>query len=123
MQRKRKLSAVVTTLAVAALSLLFVGCPPQHYMRVTNKTGRTVKVDFASEGSGTFLPHFVLMPGESRRVSPPARQISAHDLEGHIIGAIDLEAIHNWSPYYSRTEPYTFNLLVSASGITLLRPQ
>jgi hypothetical protein len=103
------------------MSSLLVGCPPQHYMRVTNETKRAVKVDFSSQGSGTFLPHFVLQPGESRRVSPPAREIAAHDLDGHLIGKADLNAISNWMPYYSKTEPYTFKILVTSSAVMLLR--
>jgi len=114
-------SQIVLCVCVVVAASCLVGCPPQHYIRVTNKTDRTIQVDFTSQGSGLFLPHFILKPGESRRVKPEAREITAHDLDGHLIGRADSNAISDWMPYYSKTEPYTFNVLVTSSAVTLLR--
>ena len=88
---------------------------------MTNKTAGTIKVDFTSQGSGTFLPHFVLQPGESRRVKPPAREIAAHDVDGHLIGIADLNPIRDWMPYYSKTESYTFDIVVTPSAVKLVK--
>jgi hypothetical protein len=116
----RRFRLVYTPLLVMAAALL-VGCPPAQYVRVTNATDSTLKIDFTCQGSGTFLPHFTLKPGESRRVNPGC-EASAHDLWGRSIGTLDLRTLKEHSSYFDPST-YTFNLVVTSSGIIPTAPR
>jgi len=117
------LRRLIRTLHVVIGALLLVGCPPSQYCSVRNRSGRPVKVDFTFEGSGTFLPHFQLNPGELRRAAAQRNLVVvAHDLYGHLIGSIDLGTIKENSPYYDPST-YTVGLAVTRSGIVPAPPR
>ena len=104
-----------------ALLLLLTGCPPAIYVTVSNQTHEVVKIEsFDENGSGTFLPHFQLPPGESRRVVAAFR-IVAHNSEGRLIGSLEPSRLGTSSEYFDR-RTYTFYLTVREKGIFPVLP-
>ena len=108
-------------IALATVSIVLTGCPPALYLSIANETHHAVKVDCLDRtGSGTFLPHFQLSPGESRRVVA-GYYVVAHDISGHQIGKLDPSQLKTPSDYFSyRT--YTFTVAIRESGIIPVRP-
>jgi hypothetical protein len=116
------LPRLIRALCVVIGALLLVGCPPSQYCSVRNRSGHPVKVDFTFEGRGTLLPHFQLGPGEFRRVTAQRHLVVvAHDLNGHLIGSIDLGTIKENSRYYDPST-YTVGLAVTRSGVVPAPP-
>jgi hypothetical protein len=117
---RTRISQASAAVVVAIAGILLVGCPPKQYCQVTNLTRQRVRIDFTFEGSGTLLPHFTLMPGDSRRVTA-GPFLTAKDEDGHIIGTLDISAIRNPTVYFDRADPYTFHVHITPSGIKPVR--
>ena len=110
----KRLLHFVATLAIASF---LSGCPPNLYCSIVNHSRGGVKIDFEYNGSGTLLPHFVLRPNESRRVTTQRHLvIVAHDLYGRLIGSFDLSRLNENSPYFN-PRTYTFSVAVDENGV------
>jgi len=111
----------VAQFSLLAFGVLLTGCPPALYVAVANQTHGVVKIDtFDQKGSGTFLPHFQLAPGQSRRVLAGSRLV-AHDSDGRLIGILEPSRISTSSEYFDPGS-YTFFVAVREKGVFLVHP-
>jgi hypothetical protein len=105
---------------IAALTMIvgLTGCPPMFYCSVTNHTRTTVRINVEHDHGPSFLPHFALGPGESRRVpiGQPDVVLVAEDIEGRRVGRLNLGTISEHSPYYD-LRTYTYGVVVERTGV------
>jgi hypothetical protein len=92
------------------------------YCSVTNHTRTTVRIKVEHDHGPSFLPHFALAPGESRRVpiGQPNVVLVAGDIKGRAIGKLSLETINEHSPYYD-LRTYTYGVAVERTRVVPAR--
>jgi hypothetical protein len=117
-------SRLVRVFALFATALLLVGCPPQIYVLVRNDLNIPVKGDFTCDGSGTLLPHYTLAAHQSRRTRSGC-MITAHDVEGHLLGSIDTGPLRHEQQKFHRyfdSPTYTFGVAITRKGLDFFHP-
>lgn len=98
------------------------GCPPMFYANVVNRTKRTVRIKVEHDHGPSFLPHFDLTPGQSRRVpvGEPNVVVVAEDINGRPIGRFNLGTINEHSSYFD-LRTYTYGIAVENAGVVPAR--